>query len=600
MAYIFPGVEVSVKNFHVLVISDKSNLKALSRACSQLPQIGQGEDGISIEEFKRLFGDGSYIVIPHYKKKPRISDADLALLGDIVTGLEVSSEKKWSSEHDRAPKPVVMFSDFRCSSNQPECWGKYTYISIEELTFESLLLAFDDKTKFSITESKDHFEIAPKLFAAMGVNVVIGGRSTGKTHFLDSVYNSCDPNDAVYIRQFDIVKDAAESTFRTKLADEEAAIRDDYYALMDDIVAKMNQLPSKDTVQKNIKDYIDALNNYADTSAREDEYSKCPIYSEARLPFDTASAEKKVVEAVLTLLEVNPLSDDINRVIGREVLIELLSIAIDSYKKKQLHCKCVDLANKIAQKIKDGLKVESSRPPCPVSPFIEAAQRVACVKRLARLRHYTKDETIVNESVIGKFKRVTKRIPYKDATALKKAIGTNSNLGGVLQLEDEAYVERLLGTEGIASPSKALFDMSVVLVNENNEMVSGGQRAEYLFYRALNNAASHDIVLIDEPESSFDNPFLNEQIVTELKKISQKATVFIATHNNILGVSIKPDGIIYTSVEDGEHRIYSGDATSKKLKTADGREIDKGGVLIQLMEAGSEAYQGRRPYYGLT
>lgn len=93
---------------------------------------------------------------------------------------------------------------------------------------------------------------------------------------------------------------------------------------------------------------------------------------------------------------------------------------------------------------------------------------------------------------------------------------------------------------------------------------------------------------------------MNKSIATELKKISRRATVFIATHNNVLGVSIKPDGIVYTSIENGRHRIYSGDASSKKLKTADGAYVDKADVLLELMEAGEEAYKGRKPYYGLA
>lgn len=597
---VFPGVEVSVKNFHVLAICDPRNVVSLANACAQLPEIRQGDDGISIEEFKRLFGNGSYLVIPHYLKNPRISESDLASLGKLVSGLEVSSQKKWYREYRRTNMPLVMFSDFRCSADRPECLGKYTYVSIEDLEFESLRLAFHDKDKFAIAESEDHFELAPNLFAATGLNVVIGGRSTGKTYFLDSLFSSCDPDDVFYIRQFGIVKDAEEKAFRSKLADEESSIRDDYYEPMNDVIAIMEKLHAKDAVKKSIEDYLNGLTSYAETSAREDEYSRCPIYSGARLPLDNSSAEKKVVNAILTLLDEGPISDDIDRILGRDSLIELLSIAMDHYKKKRLRCKCIELANEIAKKIKEGLKLESSRPPCPESPFIEAAMRNACVKRFAHLRQATKTEAIVGVSAIGNFKRVVKRVPYKDAKALKKAIGTSANLGGMLQLDDVEYVERLLKTEDVSHRDRALFDMSVVLLNENNEEVSGGQKAEYLFFRALDKASSHDVVLIDEPESSFDNPFLNKSIATELKKISRRATVFIATHNNVLGVSIKPDGIVYTSIENGRHRIYSGDASSKKLKTADGAYVDKADVLLELMEAGEEAYKGRKPYYGLA
>ena len=201
---------------------------------------------------------------------------------------------------------------------------------------------------------------------------------------------------------------------------------------------------------------------------------------------------------------------------------------------------------------------------------------------------------------IGKFKRVTKRIQYKDATSLKKAIGATSSLSGIYQLDDEAFVEKILSAEGSPDLTKAFFDMKVLLLNERDEEVSGGQKAEYLFFKALDKAASHDLILIDEPESSFDNPFLNELIASELKRISEKATVFIATHNNVLGVSIRPDGIVYTSFEKGEHRVYAGDIADDKLVTVAGETVKRSDVLLRLMEAGNEAYENRRPYYGIA
>lgn len=157
-------------------------------------------------------------------------------------------------------------------------------------------------------------------------------------------------------------------------------------------------------------------------------------------------------------------------------------------------------------------------------------------------------------------------------------------------------------SRGLKKPKTFFADQDMVdnYRFENDEEVSGGQKAEYLFFKALDKAATHDTVLIDEPESSFDNPYLNELIVSELKKISERSTVFIATHNNVLGVSIDPDGIVYTAYEDPEHRVYTGDAGDEKLVAADGRTVNRSEMLLKLMEAGDEAYKNRKPYYGIT
>lgn len=598
---VFPGVEVSVEGFHVLVIASPNRTDSLEEACSKIPNIKQGDSGIAIGEFRRLFGDGSYIVIPHYKKKPSISSHELELLTDLVTALEVSSDKKWCYESRLSNMPIVLFSDCRCGKNDNAVWGRYTYVSIGDITFDALRLAFRDKSKFSITERENHFELMPGLYVSSGLNVIVGGRSSGKTYLLDRISESCDPDDLVYVRQFGIVKDAEDKKFNELLADEEASIKEDYYGPMATISSEVLRLPSREEMNSSIKDYLSGLVLFADSSAREDEYSKCPIYGSGKIAKETAKQEEEVVQAVLTLLKDDgPLSKEIDELLGRGALISLLRIAVDRYRAKLLRCKCIDLANEISKKIKASLSLESSRPSCPESPLVEAMRRKAYIMRLAKLRGATKSSKTITTKTIGKFKRITKRVPYQNATAVKTAIGATSSLGGVLRLGDIEYVEEILAADGVSDIKRALFDVSVELVNSRGEEVSGGQKAEYLFFRALDRAASHDVVLIDEPESSFDNPFLNSLIATELKKIAMRATVFISTHNNVLGVSIKPDGLIYTSYENGAHRIYSCDSSDDLMRSPDGETTRRSEVLLQLMEAGDSAYRERRPYYGIA
>jgi len=46
------------------------------------------------------------------------------------------------------------------------------------------------------------------------------------------------------------------------------------------------------------------------------------------------------------------------------------------------------------------------------------------------------------------------------------------------------------------------------ILNEYGLEVSGGQQAEYNLLSSIQNARNFDILLIDEPESLFDNIFL--------------------------------------------------------------------------------------------
>lgn len=599
---VFPGIEVSVENFHVLVIASPDTADAFSELCQQVPQIEQTDEaGMEIDTFKDMFGDGSYIVIPHYKKNPKITKSALQQIDSFISALEVASQKKWSVEYDQVDKPLVIFSDFRCEQDAKRRSGRYTYVSIDDLAFNALFLAFKDKTKFSISQKEDHLELAPGLYASTGLNVVIGKRSTGKTYFLDGINESCDPNDVVYVKQFGIVKNAEESAFKQKLSADESTIKSSYYAPMKNVSIAVEGLPSKQSMQKELKDYLNGLIKYAETTALEDEYSKCRIYCEALTPEASAVEEKKVVKAILVLLDDNPLSRDIEEKIGYGSLKELLRIAIERYKQKRLQVLCIKEANIIATQMRNALAKKSSRPACPDSPMIRFARRQAYIKRLADLRHVTAKKAIVDQKTLGgKFTRIVSRVPYKNATALRRAVGTSEALGGVLQLDDTNFVERILLLDGVSDISKAFFDIDVELKNKRGEQVSGGQKAEYLFFKALDSAGGHDVVLIDEPESSFDNPFLSGPIIEELKRIAQSSTIFISTHNNVLGVSIKPDGIVYTCVDDGNHCVFTGDASSDVLVASNGMQRKRSETLLELMEAGETAYKDRRPYYGIA
>lgn len=114
-ALVLPGIEVSVEKYHTLVICDPENIDAFEEVCKQVRQSDENGIGISIEKFVELFGNGAFMIIPHYKKKPAITSEDLEKLEGCVTALEVSSDKKWARERKESDIAVVLFSDYRCS-----------------------------------------------------------------------------------------------------------------------------------------------------------------------------------------------------------------------------------------------------------------------------------------------------------------------------------------------------------------------------------------------------------------------------------------------------------------------------------------------------
>mgnify|MGYP003304260461 CR=1 FL=1 len=144
---------------------------------------------------------------------------------------------------------------------------------------------------------------------------------------------------------------------------------------------------------------------------------------------------------------------------------------------------------------------------------------------------------------------------------------------------------------------KGLVAFDVDVVNENNKSLSGGERAEYNLIKEIKNAEQYDILLLDEPEASFDNPFINSYIIDLIKDISKKTTVFITTHNNSLGILMNPNKIIYTANESGDYKVYTGEIGSKEFKTINNDSIIGYDTIMEVMEAGEKAYNERSNIY---
>ena len=149
--------------------------------------------------------------------------------------------------------------------------------------------------------------------------------------------------------------------------------------------------------------------------------------------------------------------------------------------------------------------------------------------------------------------------------------------------------------------AKCFVKIEYQILNKDGFDASGGERSEFFLLDKIESADEHEMLLIDEPESSFDNNFLNEDVNAIIKEMSRKMPVVVVTHNNTVGASIRPDYILYTSkeFEEGEiiWRTYSGFPTDPELASPDGMRVKTWDVLMGNLEAGSRAYEERRQTY---
>lgn len=244
---VFPGIEVNVDKGHVLIIASGSDLDEFDAKTQLITQkIRKIGDNVSVEDLKKIFGDlGKYLVIPHYDKAPPIAGTTLDQLRPYISAGEVDSPKKFvRGIRDDTKLTPVLFSDARMSLEMGKCPTRQTYIDCGTLTLSALKACLRDKAKVALSEADGNklwrvFEDGQQL--STGLNVLIGARSSGKTHTLNQIEQTT--RNVKYIRQFSLVQqnDAAyEREFSSNIERRRSVFSDDYLSglkrVVDDVV----------------------------------------------------------------------------------------------------------------------------------------------------------------------------------------------------------------------------------------------------------------------------------------------------------------------------------------------------------------------------
>ena len=627
---VFPGIEINVTKpgsfGHVLVIADPSDLQEFNDGSTAIKGLCPGaKDHVSWNQVVDAFPDiRNWLVIPHYIKDRRMDEATIDLIRSTsgVDALEVSNAKKWLVNCDKSSEPLVMFSDCRPGLKMQDyqqglepnryAYG-YTYVNCGQPTVRSIKLALKDKKNVSVFAANSSFEILPEgLPASPHLNVILGQRSSGKSYTLRRILDAYPENERLYIKQFEITNEAMEDRFGELVNREDGKFFSEYF---EPLSAVMNDYFSFCTtdIEAGCTSYCEDLVVYANSP--EDEYSKCPIYQKGRFAFEAVDAnlrsDAKLRTALMTLLTNKSRKEDIDETVGLNQL-RLLDNKLENYMRELFADKVQrEKVNEIVSTLCDKLSKQTARKPLPPTEPIKSYFRYCYFEmRLCNvLGSMSSPAELASEQVL-KYEKVRTRRLVSGASEARKA--TNKLPQGIelkrLYLKSASWKQKLdllrsFGPEATSQACNLLFkiDSNIVTTDKSRAPLSGGQRAEYLFLHKLSHAKGKDIILIDEPESSFDNPFLNKEVSTMINDLASQTPVFLVTHNNTLGVSTHPDWILYAVKEgDGTHRLYTGSSTSQTLITADGMELPTSKALLTSMEAGEDAYRDRRLYYGIA
>ena len=607
---VLPGIEINLGNGHLLLIGNGQDLNDFESKCCQVTsRIKSKNHNIDFSDLQSIYGNlRNYILIPHADKNPEITGDTLTQLTPFMVAGEVASSKKfiYAIKDNEKPTPVL-FSDLRIQDGQKKFVNRQTYIDCSEVSFESIKLCLLDKNKVALSADDGNnlvqvFEDGQMI--STGLNILLGERSSGKTYALNKIKNSFE--NPKYIAQFQLVQqdEMDERDFNNEIQNSRSLFVNSYLSGVRDVIDEMVAVDlHADSVKLDL--YVRSLIKSAAEADRQDAYSKTTLFREVEFNLVDVKALGELIESVRSIIDNIEFRDVIEKhlrlkdvmSLACELILELRNRTLDHQKKK--------LANETIRDIKSELGMRTSATQVAEVDLFEFCLNREKVAAFERLIKSLKSEATISNQGIRAFRVEAKRLPFTGAGEIKAASGTKLSFSEAFKKYGSPYeyLRELIKIESLAKSEiyRLFIRINYQILNRDGREVSGGERSEFRLLQHISDAQNYDVLLIDEPESSFDNLFLRSDVNSILKTISQTMPVVVVTHNNTVGASVGADYILYArkDLDDGvlSYRLYSGRPSDKTLKAINLRSIDSHLVIMNSLEAGSDAYEERKKRY---
>lgn len=476
---------------------------------------------------------------------------------------------------------------------------RQTYLDVEETTLNAIKGCLYDKTKVFLSkeEGNDFFQATDDgIILSTGLNVIIGERSSGKTYTLDKICGNFE--NVKYIKQFSLLQNDKEN-FKKLVTTRHSLITENYLKEFKDVVYDVNDIDLKDN-ENSIEKYLTSLKKFASESDNLDAFSKCTLYNETKFTLDNLENLKKLITSTKSLIETNEYKTIINKHITdlalKSLIIELI------HKHNEIHENNLKKAwcNNLIESIKDSLKFRSTTTSVEEVDFNKIQLEKMKVQKFEQLVKFIQTEKIIDSKEIRGFKVLAKTKKYTGASQLKNKSKSKLSFSEAFNNYEHPYKFLIsLQNVGIEETEfyKYFVDIDYRTLNKHGYEVSGGERSEFNLLNEISDALKHDLLLIDEPESSFDNIFLKNEVNELIKEISKEIPVIVVTHNSTIGASINPNHVVFTQKivkpHNIEYKVFFGHPTSKLLNSANGDKIKNLDVILNCLEAGEDAYNER-------
>lgn len=647
---IWPGVELDIsednRRGHLLIIVSPDNDELLSQKMNKLLS-GTTEDKftISIYDTFKNFDELDPVYIPHYYiKKPSLLDEDIDKLCSLV-----KNKNRVIKEATNSISAGIYISHGHKSiyGSDVQNWGDYIQLSNElpelRLPVESygqfcLLLEKDEPTINTLLNQKRHdlVEIAPfetdktiKLNLYNDINILFGSKGTGKTEILHAIsqyYNTNGLKTSVYessTEKIDDVYDLKGNDLNIKLEDInvdicsseishlKSAIEENITSLSNYVLFFSTQMTNQKANSIMVKDFmnedIGLLNRkISDIDGVCDKLDKFTEYIKLNSSFNEI-IDKKLFKELYNVLT------QISGIISRE------------REKRFIDLKSTEMFNQLIKIFNEEIAKKTGKPSKPIETgfYKYASNRIKIELSVNKIienmnrKIYLPDEYVGNLGVKGNLYCKTEII-IQDGTISSSKFNTFKKINKtpikefakkIKEISECLYCENLFekisdlvmisGGEEIKDMDDLILFRRYFTINNIIYNPSNGESSMLLLHNEL--SKDKEIYLLDEPEKSLGNDYINDVIVPMLKeKAKMGKKVIIATHDANIAVRTLPYNSIYRKHEINKYSTYIGNPFINNLVNINNNTdfLNWKEISMKTLEGGRDAFGERGKIYG--
>ena len=647
---VWPGVELDViaddRRGHLIVIVSPKKASEFSQVVIEVSRDSTPDSfRIPIEEVLEKFDDLHPLYIAHYhQKKPNLLDEDIDFIVNTT-----AHKNRVLKEATNAVSAGIFISHGHASifGSDIKNWDDYR---VESETLPDLRLPVESFEQFCLLLEKDQVAIDTllerkqsekivitpfddglpmELIVYDDINIFFGSKGTGKSDILTAIADYyC--NKGIGCRTFESGTVKLEDEYDLNGKQLKVDLHNyqiDYCLKEIDCLRSASEVRIS-SLSRYLQFFSKTLTNKNAQRIKIKDFNELSTRKFDKELEGVLRTDNKIVEFIGLLEE----SDEIKSVLDTEEISKVASILDKASSKLGIkgfnlftHVKAGNLYNGMIKKFKSEVARKTGAPIKPISTgFREYALNRIEIGSAARtiLSNITMSIEI-DEEYIGdlgdKGQLYCKtEILFQDGTITESRFDTLKKINKtplkefarcIKSIKEDAYSDSLFndvtkfnGIDGIDDIPTILelllFDRFFVIDGKKYEP-STGEESMILLHREL--SEEKDIYLLDEPEKSLGNEYINNVILPLIKekaKIGKK--IFIATHDANIAVRTLPYNSIYRHHDRDGYKTYMGNPFSNSLLdiTETKQGLDWKNVSMRTLEGGRDAFGERGQIYG--